>query len=167
MTLTASKYARVLWEVQMPMEALREAAELVHTEPKLMQALADPEIYIEEKYAVIDRLFPEQTRNFIKLLCRQSEIHELDGITEAYQQYLDAHRKVLKATIYYVTPPDEKQLAGIETFLKRQYQAEQVELRQVQNRDLIGGFVLEAEGQEYDWSLRGRLNNLTNELSRR
>ena len=30
---------------------------------------------------------------------------------------------------------------------------------------LIGGFVLEVEGSEYDWSLRGRIAGLRNKLA--
>ena len=43
----------------------------------------------------------------------------------------------------------------------------QVELSLVEDPSIIGGFIIEAENFETDWSIRGRLNQLQQSLVRR
>ena len=164
MTLTAIKYAKVLWAIQMPVESLEETLEIYSSEPALERTLNNPEVYKENKHAVIDRIFPEETRNFLKLLCNYSEISCLPEIVESYKQYVNEHTRRLNAVLTCVTEPDEEQLSGFRSFLCRKYEVEDVEIAIEKDESLIGGFILNAEGEEYDWSLRGRMNHLQNAL---
>lgn len=167
MTQTASKYARVLWELEMPAESVKEAAQLFEQEPALSQALANPETYLQDKYAVIDRIFSKEIRNFLKYLCKAGDISFLPEIAEAYQDFVDQHQSVLKAKLYYVTPPTDQQLSSMKEVLCREHHVQQVEIEQIEDKSLVGGFILSAGGREYDWSLRGRLQNLENVLTGR
>ena len=67
----------------------------------------------------------------------------------------------------YVTPPKDEQLKGIKAFLCREFQAEQAEIEMIEDKSLIGGFVLQADGREFDWSMRGRYRMLQQKLTRR
>ena len=55
-------------------------------------------------------------------------------------------------------------MEGFRDFLKKQYQAEEVNLTIVREPSLIGGFLLRVQGEEYDYSLRGRLNRMAQTL---
>ena len=59
MTQTAIKYARALWEVNIPDETIDQMMEQYHQTPELQQVLENPVIHAEQKYAVIDRIFPK------------------------------------------------------------------------------------------------------------
>ena len=66
-----------------------------------------------------------------------------------------------------MTPPGDEQLEGIRNFLCREFQVQKVEIRIIEDKSLIGGFILQAGGKEYDWSLRGRCRRLEQKLTRR
>ena len=63
--------------------------------------------------------------------------------------------------------PADAQLEGIKAFLCREFQARKAEIEMKEDRSLIGGFILQAGGREYDWSLRGRYRKLEQKLTRR
>ena len=66
----------------------------------------------------------------------------------------------IKAVLRCVVRPDEKQTNGFVSFLKREYQTDDVELDIVEDQKIWGGFILEVGSEEYDWSLRGRENQI-------
>ena len=66
----------------------------------------------------------------------------------------------IKAVLRCVVRPDEKQTNGFVSFLKREYQTDDVELDIVEDPKIWGGFILEVVSEEYDWSLRGRENQI-------
>ena len=57
----------------------------------------------------------------------------------------------IKAVLRCVVRPDEKQTNGFVSFLKREDQTDP---------KIWGGFILEVGSEEYDWSLRGRENQI-------
>ena len=44
---------------------------------------------------------------------------------------------------------------------------QKADIQLTEDKSLIGGFVLQADGQEYDWSLRGRFRRMEQRLTRR
>ena len=63
--------------------------------------------------------------------------------------------------------PEEAQKEKMEDFLRREFGAREVILTLREDKSLIGGFILSAGDKEFDWSLRGRYNNLRQKLTRR
>ncbi len=165
MTQTASIYARVLWELKIPQESIEETLSIFEEIPELMTVLCDPEVHLEEKEASVDRIFPEDTRNFLKVLCRNNKIEYIEEIASEYRIYANNHNRIVNATLTYVNPPNEQQMEGIKKFLLKTYQAEDVDLQEFQDPSLVGGFVLTAGDQEYDWSLRDRIEVLGKKLA--
>ena len=165
MTITANKYVKALGALEMPVEVMNEALEIYDAEPCLAGILKSPAVYNEQKYAAIDRIFPEKSRNLLKILCRYSEMEFFPEIVEGYQQYVNEHQQVLDAKLCYVTPPTEAQEQEMKAFLCEKYGVKDVNLVKVEDASLIGGFILEVDGSEYDWSLRGRIAGLRNKLA--
>ena len=62
---------------------------------------------------------------------------------------------------------EEAQKEKMEDFLRREFGAKEVILTLREDKSLIGGFILSAGDKEFDWSLRGRYNNLRQKLTRR
>ena len=54
-----------------------------------------------------------------------------------------------------------------EHFYAGEFGAQKAEIEMIEDKSLIGGFVLLAGGSEYDWSLRGRYRKLEQKLTRR
>ncbi len=65
-----------------------------------------------------------------------------------------------KAILTYVTPPTDAQLEGIRKFLATKYNNENIEIECVEDPSIGSGFVIRAGNHEYDWSERGRIEQL-------
>ncbi|MGN1204543.1 MAG: F0F1 ATP synthase subunit alpha [Lachnospiraceae bacterium] len=70
----------------------------------------------------------------------------------------------MTAEIFYVVPPREDQLIKIRDFLKEKYQARSIEVSMQEDKNLLGGFVIRIGSDEYDWSMRGRLEQIGEKL---
>ena len=71
-----------------------------------------------------------------------------------------AYERILPAVLTYVDCPSEQQLEQMKTFLCKKYHVKEVEWQLEQDDKLLGGFILHVKDYEYDWSLRGRMNQL-------
>ena len=151
MTATTAKYVRVLWELKAPVEDLETAVQIYRESP--------------EKHAVVDRIFPgKKLQNFMKILCDYSDVEYLNEIVEEYKMYANEHQSIVNATLRYVTAPADNQLEGIKKFLMEEFDAHQVELEMIRDERLVGGFVLAANGREWDWSISGRIRGMQEQL---
>lgn len=167
MTETTNNYAEVLYELGISEEAVRDTKEIFKSVPKVKELLENPVVAFSQKERVISRIFPGEMQNFLKVVCRHHKIDKIEEIIEAYKSYSLKKKNILKAVLYYVTEPGEEQKAGIRKFLAGEFSADEVQLVLIEKKELIGGFVLQAGGREFDWSLLGRYRNLKQKLTRR
>ena len=167
MTATAVNYAKTLYELSVSTEAVQTTKEIFREVPGLAESLENPLVPFEAKSRVIDRVIPDEMKNFIKVACRHRNIGLLNEIFENYEEICRRHKNILHAVMRYVTPPKDEQLKGIKAFLCREFQAESAEIEMIEDKSLIGGFVLQADGREFDWSMRGRYRMLQQKLTRR
>jgi F-type H+-transporting ATPase subunit delta len=165
--MIASSYAKALYELQIPETDIYEAKRIFDENPTLGEVLANPVIGREDKERVIDKIFPESVRSFVKVACSHQSIAYMGQIFDAYRDYSDKQSQTLRAELRYVSLPDEKQLEGIKAFLCKKHNARDVKIEMTEDKTLIGGFVIAAEGKEYDRSVKGRLEALHRQLIRR
>ena len=159
MTETSINYAKALYELSVPEEAVLETEKIFRGTPQLKGALENPLVSLKEKEHVIDRVFPQEMKNFLKVTCKYQKISSIYDILEAYGNYSRKQKGILKA--------EEAQKEKMEDFLRREFGAKEVILTLREDKSLIGGFILSAGDKEFDWSLRGRYNNLRQKLTRR
>ena len=69
MSQISRNYARALYELHISPEALSRAEEITTQVPVLLDILKDPACALVQKYRAIERIFPEETQNFLKVLC--------------------------------------------------------------------------------------------------
>ena len=167
MTQAVSNYAEVLLELGIPETEADEAERIFKAAPVLLEVFKNPLIPLEEKGRVIDRIFPESLRSFLKSVCRHGRLDEISEIFEGFRELLRRREGVLRATLFYVTPPDKAVEERIKAFLRQKYNKREAELILERDPSLIGGFLLQAAGCEYDYSLRGRYRRLSQALIRR
>ena len=167
MTVTAINYAKTLYELSVPIDDVQTTREIFREVPGLGESLENPLVPFESKSKVIDRVIPDKMKNFVKVVCKHRKIDVLADIFDAYEEICKKYQNILSATMRYVTPPKDEQLKGIKAFLCREFQAEKAEIELIEDRSLIGGFVLLANGREFDWSMRGRYRMLEQKLTRR
>ena len=167
MTVTAVNYAKALNELSVSGESIQDTREIFREVRELTESLENPLVPFETKSRIIDRVIPEEMRNFIKVVCRHHKIELLEEIFSDYDALCREQAGILHAVMWYVTPPQDAQLNGIKAFLCREFQAQEAEIEMKEDKSLIGGFILQAGGREYDWSLRGRYRKLEQKLTRR
>lgn len=167
MTQRAVIYAKALYQAKISPEAVKEAVSCLEDVPRLLEVLKSPAVPFSKKERVIDRIFSEEAGRFLKVLCRHQAVGEIREIGRAYHGYRLKMADQTEAVLYYVTEPSEEQLEKIRQFLCRKYGSRGAEIRTVQKKELISGFVLMACGEEYDRSLLGRLKQMRQELTGR
>ena len=163
MTETSINYAKALYELSVPEEAVLETEKIFRGTPQLKGALENPLVSLKEKEHVMTKV----VKNFLKVTCKYQKISSIYDILEAYGNYSRKQKGILKAVLTYVTKPEEAQKEKMEDFLRREFGAKEVILTLREDKSLIGGFILSAGDKEFDWSLRGRYNNLRQKLTRR
>ena len=167
MTQTSISYAVVLYDLKIDREAVSQTRQILEEVPQVQKALENPTVSRETKHRLVERIFPKEMQNFLKNLCDHQQAANAQEIFRAYREYADRQEKILNATLCYVTLPKEEQMEKIRQFLKKKYQCGKVNLELTECPELIGGFILKAGSSEYDWSLKGRLQQLTQQIIRR
>ena len=119
MTQTAIDYAKMLRNLSVPKEVVTQTKELIGVLPQLITELSDPAVAIERKHAVINKVFPSEIRDFLKLLCDNDDVALLQDVFTAYKETAEDRKDVLAVTITYVTKPTEEQLARIRAFIAK------------------------------------------------
>ena len=116
MTETSINYAKALYELSVPEEAVLETEKIFRSTPQLKGALENPLVSLKEKEHVIDRVFPQEMKNFLKVTCKYQKISSIYDILEAYGNYSRKQKGILKAVLTYVTKPEEAQKEKMEDF---------------------------------------------------
>lgn len=160
MTQTAINYAKVLYELGIDQSVIEETKEIFEKVPKLKTSLMSPIVPIQVKHSIIEKIFPKEMRNFWKVLCDYESVGAIEDIFSAYEAYYNEQHGILAATLTYVDSPNKQQLEQMGAFLCKKYHAKEVKWKLMQDDKLLGGFILHVKDYEYDWSLRGRMNQL-------
>ncbi len=163
-SLAAVRYARVLHETGVPADRVHKTREIFAEVPQLHDIFVNPTIDLKKKQRVIDRVFPGEMRNFLKVVCKYHRMDLISEIFTSYDAICDEQRKVLSATLTCTVPPSEEQKRGMEAFLCGRYGAKEAHIEVCRDEALLGGFILRVGSDEYDWSIRGRLNRLEQRL---
>jgi F-type H+-transporting ATPase subunit delta len=158
-------YGQVLFELGMKKESLQKAQDMLHENKELLSALENPTITKKEKENVVDKLFSDDLKSFLKVVCDNDDIDCFDEAVEYYDELKRKTDKIIKAEFDYVTMPKDEQLERIKQYLMKQYQADKVDLTLKEDADLIGGFVLKVGDHVYDNSLKGKMRKLHQKLT--
>ena len=158
-------YGQVLFELGMKKESLQKAQDMLHENKELLRALENPMITKKEKENVVDKLFSDDLKSFLKIVCDNDDIDCFDEAVEYYDELKRKTDKIIKAEFDYVTMPKDEQLERIKQYLMKQYQADEVDLTLKEDKDLIGGFMLKVGDHVYDNSLSGTMRKLQQKLT--
>ena len=167
MVQTNISYIKVLYELGISLDSVHEAQRILSENPQVQEVLENPVISRDAKDRVISRIFPKEIENFIKVAKNHGKTSLLPEIFEGYEEYRKKCEEILTARLIYVTKPTQRQAEDIKQFLCSRYGKKQVELEMIQDTSLLGGFILQADDHEYDWSLRARYQRLGEKLLRR
>lgn len=164
MTQTSINYGKVLYELSIPREAVEASRRILEEVKELSGVLESPVVTLDEKKRAVERIFPQEMKNFLCVVCKYAHATLLPEIFQAYQDYYNEQHKILTADLHCVVPPTEEQLEGIRNFLLKKYQMQDAKIRIIKDESLVGGFLIRTRDQEFDYSLKGRINALQQKL---
>ena len=160
-------YARVLFDMNIEPEQVEESRALLTESAEIRDALINPLFRKAEKRRVIDKLFPESVRNFVKVMSDNDDMECVDEMFDAYDGFVRESQETVKATLTYVTAPEDDQIEKLKNKIAKDYSKKNVELELVQNPSLIGGFVLTVGGNVLDQSVKTSMTRLQRHFAER
>ncbi|RGD64187.1 F0F1 ATP synthase subunit alpha [Lachnospiraceae bacterium OF09-6] len=164
MIQAVEKYATMLKELEIPEDVIEQALDIFQTVPVLMEQFCNPAADLAGKHRAIDKIFPSQIRDMIKVMCDDQDIELFSEVCKAYKETQWKKTGKERAILKYVTEPTEAQLEGIREFVKKESGSDEIELVCEKEESLGGGFVLSIGNKEYDWSTEGRIKQLTEKI---
>jgi F-type H+-transporting ATPase subunit delta len=167
------RYARALFlsasekqvsdRVYKDMELLAETCRLEDFQYLLMVPSLKPGKKCDLLESILKDNVCDLTMSMIKLVIQNKREVYLPGIARNYR---DLYRKAMgirSASLVTAHPVDDHILDGVKKLITRTYKSD-VELTSKVNDDLIGGFVLTIEGQQYDASVARSLKKMKKQL---
>lgn len=166
MTQQAISYAQNLRKTDVSGEILQDVIDILDTVPQIQEEFENPMVGIERKHLIIDKVFPGEIRNFLKILCDNNEFELFKDIVEEWEKIgQTTENSVNRAQLIYVTAPSQQQLTGIRKFLAKEFHNENMQLETKQDASLKSGFILRVGTKEYDWSEQGRIEQLKEQMA--
>lgn len=159
-------YIQNLLSNQVSVGSLEDALRLYNSSDELRETLNNPNYPAEEKQQVINDLFAPSVREFLGELAEKCQCGDLEELIEAYIVEGDRKKNIVHATVTCINPPDEKQLKGIEDFVRKETKSENVVVDIKKDASLVGGFVIAVEGKEYDFSLKTKMQTIKEQILR-
>lgn len=164
MTQTAINYVKALYELNIPKEAILETEQILEKSEELRAVLLNPVVDKSTKSRIIDRAFPKEVNHFLKVLCDYNSMSCLRDIFTGYQEYCDKMEEILPIELRYANKPMQEELTSMGEMLCKRYQKKQPKFIMIEDKQLIGGFVVRVYDKEYDYSFRTRLKKLKQKL---
>ena len=162
---TALEYAKRLRELNIPGDIVGQTGDIFKAVPQVKLDFESPAVSLSAKHNVIEKVFPLQIRDFLKVLCDNGDIYLWDDICTAYREVSPERKEEFVVTLSYVTAPTDEQLQNIRNFIQKKYNREDMVFETKEDPSLGGGFIIRAGNEVYDWSTNGRMKQFADKLS--
>ena len=149
---TALEYAKRLRELNIPGDIVGQTGDIFKAVPQVKLDFESPAVALSAKHNVIEKVFPLQIRDFLKVLCDNGDIYLWDDICTAYRELSPEKKGEFVVTLSYVTEPTKEQLQNIRDFVQKKYQRDDMVFETKEDPALGGGFIIRAGNEVYDWS---------------
>lgn len=158
-------YAEQLVRMQTPKNVIDETTRIFDVLPETSSQLSDLSVPLEQRHEIINRVFPNEVRDILKVLCDDNALSLWKEIAEQYYKTTDAKNRELFVRLRYVTKPSEEQLIKIRKFISDRYKADHYSFEMQEDQSLGGGFILEVGNDQYDWSTKGRREQFIQQIA--
>lgn len=166
-----SRYVKSLLDLAIEKKVLEEVhtdmllfSETVSKNRALALLLQSPVIKHEKKLDILKAIFAGKVHNltmaFFEIITRKNREPLLEGIAGEFHNAYNEYKGIGKAVVTTATPMDAKIRAELEQLVRRYSDKKQIELVEVVDPDLIGGFILNVGDRQVDASIRSKLKTL-------
>ena len=158
------KYLDYMLSSQISVSSLEDALTIMRANKEVEEILDNPLVSSDDKKKAASDLFLPSVRGIIDMLAEDCKVFAFEDIIEAYIEEADKRNHIADATVYCVTEPDEKQLAGIKKFVCKETGCASANIKIIKDENLVGGFIVYAGGKEFDFSLKGKFDSIKNQV---
>ncbi len=136
--------------------------------PELQFVIQSPVIKAGEKTRLFSEMFRPHfnpmTLTFINLVLERHREEYLAGISRYFLDLMKTEQGIQPAEMLTAVPLDESLRRSVLSLIAKKFSAHQVELNEMVDTRLIGGFVLRVGDQQLDASLATKLKRIHHEL---
>ncbi len=173
--LLAKRYAQAVFDLALETKTEDRIAKdmrLVNTvfaENRELRKLVDnPVLDGSKKVKVIRALFGshvhELSLRFLNLITRKGREQYIQGICQAFEDIFLQYKNIMRAEITTSSPVDTEIRKSVLAKLQAMSHKD-IQLKEVIDQDIIGGFVLRMEDYQYDASVVNQLRKLRKSFS--
>lgn len=173
-TIISERYARSLFELAQESDRLEKVKadmdlllELIRDSKDFKHLLVSPVIKPDKKVGVLDEIFKgkvdELTKKFYHLLATKRREKYLEGIARAFIEKYKEFKKIVTIEIRTVSTLSETMRQQIIALLEKRRDIT-VELVEIIDPSLIGGFIVSTGNIRYDSSLAHSIKKLKKEF---
>ena len=163
----ARPYAQAIYDHSKGWEKDLGQLELALETPEVQKLIDSPKLAYKEKTEVFLSLFEGQieskTSNFIKVLGESKRISLLPHISKEYRKLLSGTKGSSEVLITSAFDLTDEQLKKVTDSLKGRY-GDSLTVEQVIDKSLIGGFSIKCGDEVTDYSVKGKLEKLRNQI---
>ena len=163
----ARPYAQAIYDHSKGWEKDLGQLELALETSEVQQLIDSPKLAYKEKTEVFLSLFEGQieskTSNFIKVLGESKRISLLPHISKEYRKLLSGTKGSSEVLITSAFELTDEQLKKVTDSLKVRY-GDSLTTEQVIDKSLIGGFSIKCGDEVTDYSVKGKLEKLRNQI---
>ncbi|MBR1441739.1 MAG: F0F1 ATP synthase subunit alpha, partial [Lachnospiraceae bacterium] len=158
------EYSEKLKSLKVSFGALQETLLVFEDKQEEITELTNPSVNLARKRDIVDEVIPQEAKNFVFYLAQSGEAELFPEIAKYYMQRRVQNADALSAQLIYVTPPTKEQLNGITDLLSKKYN-KPVLVRSLKDESIGSGFIIRIGADEYDWSEKGRLDQLKSHIA--
>ena len=163
----ARPYAQAIYDHSEGWEVDLEQLERALETPAVQQLIDSPKLAYKEKTDVFLSLFEgeieSKTSNFVKVLGESKRISLIPHISKEYKKLLSGTKGSSEVYITSAFELSEEQVDKITESLKGRY-GDSLTVEQVIDKSLIGGFSIKCGDEVTDYSVKGKLEKLRNQI---
>jgi len=174
-TLLAKRYAQALFDLAVELKQLEEVAKdmilinsVLDASRELRRVLDNPVLDDYKKVKILDSLFGSKTNKltikFLHLIVKKGREGILTQTCKAFEVIYKDYKNIMPVTITLAADINEKTKKEILDKLA-QITKKELEVTEVVNPDIIGGFVLNFEDYQYNNSVKVQLQRLAKVFS--
>lgn len=176
-TVLVGRYAKALLDsainndmVDKTLHDMRLVDDTLENNLELRNIIEQPFISKEHKKNIFEKLFrdkiSEQTLNFLKLMVEKNREDAITNIYEKFYELYLEYKKIAVVNISSVLPLDDVTKQRIVNIMKPKIaDASTIEINNVIDKSIIGGFIVNYKDFHYDASVKGTLKHLRKNFS--
>lgn len=172
----ASRYAKSLLELANEKGVLEEVhndmlsfQQVCKDNYSFLLMLKNPVIKHDKKRAILEQIFKgkanDLTLAFYDIITRKNREAILPAIAKEFHNQYNLYKSIEVATVTTAVPLDQGLRSKLELLVQKISSKDKVELVEIVDKDIIGGYILKVGDRQIDDSLRSKLKELELQFS--